>query len=69
MNPRGIEAVNKLLIEDGFAEGYRDEVFYQMNWDIGVRSRNEIILFGNELKANRDEMIHLANQLKAMRGN
>jgi hypothetical protein len=34
VSPPGIGALNKMLINNiGIAEGYRDDVFYQLNWD------------------------------------
>ena len=59
LNSAGVDVINKRLVEDGFAEGYRHDVFYQLNWDIGVRNRDEIILLGNELNENHEAMVRL----------
>jgi hypothetical protein len=46
-----IQALNKRLIEDGLAKGYQDEVFYELNWDVGVYGRDDIVALGEQLRA------------------
>jgi hypothetical protein len=47
---RGLEILHKRLIEMGISHGYKDDVFYQINWDTNAFGRETIITLGTQLE-------------------
>jgi hypothetical protein len=65
VSPPGIAALSKMLINNaGIAEGYRDDVFYQLNWDFHLSP------LGNDINVlDRNAIIDIGTKLRPMPGN